>query len=165
MRPQKPRRGAHAALAAAFAEIGQGARGEPQLGMTEVAAFLSVSEGTLYKALDPDQAGEFSYVRARQITERYGCIALAEDMAQAAGGVFTRLPETSAGGEAWQRTIREILCDMQTVIADLSIALETDNDVSADEVVSLRMREHLARAITDLVAHDLHLKAIAEGAK
>ncbi|MCQ0987527.1 phage regulatory CII family protein [Jiella marina] len=161
MRPQKPRRGAHAALASAFAEIGERARGEAQLGMAEVAAFLSVSEGTLYKALDPDQAGEFSYVRARQVTEHYGCVALAEDMAHAAGGVFTRLPEPQVGGEAWQRTIREILTDMQVVIADLSTALENDNDVSAQEVVTLRMREHIARAVTDLVAHDLHLKAIA----
>ncbi len=165
MRPQKPRRGAHAALAAAFAEIGEGARGEPQLGMAEVAAFLSVSEGTLYKALDPDQAGEFSYVRARQITERYGCIALAEDMAQAAGGVFTRLPETSGSGDVWQRTVREILSDMQTVLADLSIALENDNDVSPQEVVSLHMLQHVDRAVTDLIAHRLHLKAITEGAK
>lgn len=161
MRPQKPRIGAHEALTRAFAEVGETARGEAQLGVAEVAAFLGVSQGTLYKALDPDQAGEFSYVRARQITEHYGCRALAEDMAQAAGGVFTPLPDAKPGAEAWFGTLRELLDDMQTVLADLTKALETDNDVTAQEIVSLKMREHLARAISDLVAHDLHLKQIA----
>lgn len=161
MRPQKPRRGAHAALAAAVAEIGESTRGEPQLGTAEVAAFLSVSEGTLYKALDPDQAGEFSYVRARQITERYGCTALAEDMAMAAGGIFVRLTGETVGSARYMKTIAEIGESIHAVVQNIATAAE-DGRIEAVEVRALRMRECISAALVVLVTHDLHLKEIQE---
>ena len=164
MRPQKPRRGAHAALAAAFAEIGETARGEPQLGTAEVAAFLSVSEGTLYKALDPDQAGEFSYVRARQITERYRCSALAEDMAQAAGGVFVALDLNGKPDSQWQRSQCERLrAAVETIEADAE-ALADDNDIDAEEIAALGMIAKAEALVMAAVNYREALKARAKSA-
>lgn len=162
MKPMKRRQGPHEVLARLVAQVGEREAGDERLGVPEVAAFLGIAPGTLYKHLDPDQAGDISYTRTRQITERYGVSAAAEDLAQAAGGVFVKLEHGPAGEGRWYRTLREIVDGLNTVVCDLTTALEDDGDVEREEVVALRMREHVARAVTDLIAHDLQLKQILD---
>lgn len=88
MRPQKRREGTHEVLAKLVAQVGEKAAGDDRLGTSEVASFLSITPGTLYKLLDPDQNGDLSYARVRLLTEHFGVTAAAEDMARAAGGQF-----------------------------------------------------------------------------
>lgn len=163
MKPMKRRRGPHEVLAKLVSQVGEKQAGDERLGVPEVAAFLDIAPGTLYKLLDPDQGGDLSYARARQISERYGATAAAEDMAQAAGGVFVPLASDGKPETHWHRSQREIIGDAAALAQKLSLALEDDNDIDKGEVGALKMLETVNALISEAVTVRLALKQVIEG--
>lgn len=126
----------HAAIERMFAEIGAVCGGD---GIGESADFLGISKWTLYKQADPDSpTTELSLLRAGQLSERYGVLALAEWLADRVGcDLVEREPA------------EDVSCP--ATVAKLAQSIQDLADGHIDDADLARLRE-LSALIAGLIA-------------
>lgn len=154
MKAMKPRQpgSPYETLEALYAEVGIKMRGEADLGVQTVAAFLGCSVGTIYKQLDPDQRDEHPYTRVSMITEHFGVTAAASDLARRAGGVFFKLDDVAACAD---------LDGFCALVREAGEAIATTAAAQADGVFTrderAEVRAHLKDLLRAVVAYDQFL--------
>lgn len=155
-RPIKPRApgSLHLALTRAINEVG---------GLTAAADVIQRAETWLYTAADPDverrREAKLSYEEARSLS-RSGAIALAEDLALLAGGVFLPpVPDTAP--HALQMAVATYAAESGEALGEI-IRRAADGDFSKqDASASLKEIDEALRALMNIRAIAV---ATAEGA-
>jgi hypothetical protein len=154
MRPMKPRlaEGPHAALARFLREIAE-LRGEDAgQGVRIAAEFEGIDPGTLYKQLDPDQAGDVSFPRVCRLTQHFGATAAAEHLAALAGGVFLPVPQ-GGGPSPWGELTASAGEDFARAMGDIVRALSPQSEGAAGvtQAEGRAILEKVDQAIRDMV--------------
>ena len=141
-KPMKPRTpgSLHHALTRAINEVG---------GLSSAADLIQRQDNWLYKAADPDvderRKATLSYEEARTLS-RSGAVALAEDLALLAGGVFLP-PIADAAPKALQMALSVYATESGEALAEI-IRRAADGDFSGrDAEASLKEIDEALRAL------------------
>lgn len=162
MRTMKPRRagGPHDVLARMFGEIAAAEGAGPEAGVQIAAEFEGVSVFTLYKQLDPDQAGsELSFVRLWRLVAKFGSRAPAAALAELVGCRLVALPKRMAA-EAPTAALISIARETTEVVAKGWDAV-ADGELTPREARALR--PEVREAINALLEFDARLELIEAG--
>lgn len=141
-KPMKPRRpgSLHHALTRAINEVG---------GLSAAADLIQRQEPWIYKAADPDvderRKATLSYEEARTLS-RSGAVALAEDLALLAGGVFLP-PVADMAPKALQMALSTYAAESGEALAEI-IRRAADGDFSQrDAQASIKEIDEALRAL------------------
>lgn len=158
---------AHEALDRMFDSIGRahGPKGSPSEGQLVAVAFLNIARSTLYRQLDPDQPGDFSFAHACQLAQQFGCTEAAAHLALCAGGVFIPMPDD---GDPVSVLTAEAMQEMGEAMAHLFASANPASDGGATVTPSearaaLPMVRDVLIAVSNLYAR-LSEKAAKGGA-
>jgi hypothetical protein len=153
MKPRVPG-SAHETLALMTEQIGEIAGAD---GVKTVADFEDIKPATVYKLLDPDQEGEFSYARVARIVGHFKINAPAHHMAQLAGGTFLPIPQ---GGDAkFNELTGAALAHLGQVTSEIIDAYSPKSDGGA--AFTAREARHLLAPLSELLSDVSNLIAIA----
>jgi hypothetical protein len=129
-------------------------------GAKRAADFEGVSEFTLYKQLNPEDATtEMSYVRVSRIASKFSCTAPAEHMALLAKGRF--VPDLVVDAAACDMTA---ICELAARSADALgeyAKARRDNDLTPDEARLIRKELH--ELLVSIHGADIRLARIEQG--
>jgi|GEM_PF-6740766 len=124
---------AHEALSEFFTEIG----------VKRAADFEGVRVETIYKGLDPDQVGDFSFLRLARLTERFRSLVLADYLARRGGGVVLKLEAAQSEETTLGRISGAAMRETAEVFAELGQAME-DGRITSVEYARLEKEIHAA---------------------
>lgn len=126
-------------------------------GVKRVADFEDIKPSTVYKLLDPDQEGEYSFARVCRIVAHFGADAPAQLLASLAGGTYLPIPRT--GDSRFADLTAESLLHIGQVSHDIIAAHSPKSDGGRD--LTAREARQLLKPLGELLLDVSHLIALA----